>query len=312
MMRYAFEQSIFCKNKENTMNETAQNKQAGKVAVIDVGGGQRGIYGAGVFDTCLDDKVRFDMTYGISAGSANVTSYLAGQRGRNYVYYSQYCLRKEYKSLKVLMKTHAFIDLHYVYETLSNSDGEYPLDYPAMMANPAPCTVIATEAETGFPHYFTKADFAQDQYQVIIASCSVPVFTRPAPVGSHLYFDGAISNPIPVQKAFDDGADAVVLILTRPKNFFRKTSSDKWLSKILKRHYPEAAKVFARRALTYNRQLREALELEKQGKVLIVAPDSIAGMKTLGTDPEAGETLYQKGIKDGQAIGAFVKHWQNR
>ena len=47
-------------------------------------------------------------------------------------------------------------------------------------------------------------------------------------------------------------------------------------------------------------------------EVLIVAPDSIAGMKILGTDPEAGEKLYQKGIKDGQAIGAFVKHWQNR
>ena len=55
------------------MSEIKHNK-AGKVAVIDVGGGQRGIYGAGVFDTCLDDNVRFDMTYGISAGSANVTS----------------------------------------------------------------------------------------------------------------------------------------------------------------------------------------------------------------------------------------------
>ncbi|MSS19728.1 patatin-like phospholipase family protein [Pseudoramibacter porci] len=293
------------------MSEIKHNK-AGKVAVIDVGGGQRGIYGAGVFDTCLDDNVRFDMTYGISAGSANVTSYLAGQRGRNYVYYSEYCLRKEYKSFKVLMKAHAFIDLHYVYETLSNSDGEYPLDYPAMMANPAPCTVIATEAETGFPHYFTKADFAQDQYQVIIASCSVPVFTRPAPVGKHLYFDGAISNPIPIQKAFDDGADAVVLILTRPKDFFRKTSTDAALSKILKHRYPEAAKVYARRALTYNRDLRKALELEKQGRVLIVAPDSIAGMKTLGTDPEAGEKLYHKGLEDGKAIAAFVERWQKR
>lgn len=293
------------------MSEIKHNK-AGKVAVIDVGGGQRGIYGAGVFDTCLDNNVRFDMTYGISAGSANVTSYLAGQRGRNYVYYSEYCLRKEYKSLKVLMKAHAFIDLHYVYETLSNSDGEYPLDYPAMMANPAPCTVIATEAETGFPHYFTKADFAQDQYQVIIASCSVPVFTRPAPVGEHLYFDGAISNPIPIQKAFDDGADAVVLILTRPKDFFRKTSTDAMLSKILKHRYPEAAKVYARRALTYNRDLRRALELEKQGRVLIVAPDSIAGMKTLGTDPEAGEKLYHKGLEDGKAIAAFVDRWQKR
>lgn len=294
------------------MCKTTHPSPAGKVAVIDVGGGQRGIYGAGVFDTCLDQHVRFDMTYGISAGSANVTSYLAGQRGRNHTYYGEYCLRKEYKSMKVLAKKHAVIDLHYVYATLSNSDGEYPLDFPAMMANPAPCTVIATDAATGYPHYFTKDDFSQDHYDVIIASCSVPVFTRPAPVDGRLYFDGAISNPIPLQKAFDDGADAVVLILTRPKHFFRKTSSDRFLSKLLRRHYPEAAKVFSRRAITYNRDLRKALALEKQGKVLIVAPDNIAGMKTLGTDPEAGERLYQKGLADGEAIAAFVDRWHHQ
>ena len=30
-----------------------------KIGVVDVGGGMRGIYGAGVFDRCIDDKVTF-------------------------------------------------------------------------------------------------------------------------------------------------------------------------------------------------------------------------------------------------------------
>lgn len=56
-----------------------------KIGVIDVGGGLRGIYAAGVFDWCLENGVKFDYGIGISAGSANLASYLSGQRGRNYL-----------------------------------------------------------------------------------------------------------------------------------------------------------------------------------------------------------------------------------
>ena len=45
-----------------------------KLGVIDVGGGFRDIYGAGVFDWCLDHGVNFDYCIGISAGSANLAS----------------------------------------------------------------------------------------------------------------------------------------------------------------------------------------------------------------------------------------------
>ena len=55
-----------------------------KIAVVDAGGGLRGIYAAGVLDFCLAEGIYFDVGVGISAGSANIASYLAGQKGRNY------------------------------------------------------------------------------------------------------------------------------------------------------------------------------------------------------------------------------------
>ncbi len=54
------------------------------IGIIDVGGGTRDIFGSGVFDYCLDNKLIFDYCIGVSAGSANCASYAAGQRGRNY------------------------------------------------------------------------------------------------------------------------------------------------------------------------------------------------------------------------------------
>ena len=97
-----------------------------KTGIVDVGGGFRGIYAAGVFDYCLDRDIHFDLSIGVSAGSANVMSYLAGQRGRNYKFYTEYALRPEYMGAKNVLKRGSYIDLDYVYGTLSNSTGEYP------------------------------------------------------------------------------------------------------------------------------------------------------------------------------------------
>ncbi|MEE1295486.1 MAG: DUF6363 domain-containing protein [Bifidobacterium sp.] len=56
------------------------------------------------------------------------------------------------------------------------------------------------------------------------------------------------------------------------------------------------------RAATYNRELDQAERLAAAGKVTIVAPDSIAGKSTLKQDIPAIEGLYQKGLKDAEAL----------
>ena len=133
-----------------------------KIGVIDVGGGLRGIYAVGVFDYCMDHDIRFDLGIGVSAGSANLASYAAGQRGRNHQFYTEYAFRKQYMSMRNFILKHSFIDLDYVYGTLSQSDGENPLDYCALRDNPMEFHVVATNAQTGQAKYFDK-NFLHDQ-----------------------------------------------------------------------------------------------------------------------------------------------------
>ncbi len=103
-----------------------------KIGVIDAGGGFRGIYACGVLDYCLDENILFDLGIGISAGSANLASFIAGQRGRNYKFYTEYGLRRKYASVGNFILKRSFIDMDYVYGTLSTHDGENPLDYIAI------------------------------------------------------------------------------------------------------------------------------------------------------------------------------------
>ena len=175
--------------------------RADRVGVIDVGGGLRGAFGAGVLDRCLDEGVSFDVCLGVSAGSGNMVAYLAGQRGRNRLFYTEYPQRKEYMSVRNLVTKGSYLDLDYVYSVLSNSDGEYPLDYDALLANPAALVVVATDALAGKAVYFRKADLRRDDFGILKASSGIPVVCRPCRWEGGTYFDGGIADPVPLARA---------------------------------------------------------------------------------------------------------------
>lgn len=276
-----------------------------KTAVIDVGGGLRGIYAAGVLDRCLEDDVKFDLCIGISAGSANVASYIAKQKGRNYKFYKDYSARKEYMSVDNYLSNHSFVDVDYVYSTLSNKNGENPLDYKTFKNSDQEIIVVATNAITGKPAYFDKSFIQQDQYDVFKASCSIPVINEPYPIKNVPFFDGALSDPIPLEKAFEMGADKVVLLLTKPKEVIRKPYKDVTLSAFM-RKYPVAAHQLRHRVDKYNEAVAKAKKYEKEGKVLIVSPDDTLGVDTLKHDDEALHNLYLKGYTDGEKIADFL------
>lgn len=212
-----------------------------KYGVIDVGGGLRGIYGAGVLDRCLEEDLRFDLCIGVSAGSANMASYLAGQHGRNKPFYDEYSFRREYMSVHNLIRKHSYLDLGYVYGTLSNAGGENPLDYAALARSPAELCVVAANAQNGEAQYFTKADLHPDDYRVLMASCCIPVIDQPCVIDGVPYFDGGLADPVPLEWAFAHGCDRVALILTKPIGLVRSDALDEHLAHLLQSHYPAAA-----------------------------------------------------------------------
>ena len=277
-----------------------------KIGVVDVGGGFRGIYAVGILDYCLDNNIKFDLGIGVSAGSANLISYAAGQRGRNHRFYTDYGFRKQYASMRNFIVKKSYVDMDYVYGTLSNADGEYPLDYPAFRDNPMEFYVVATDAATGEAKYFDKRDVRQDDYSIMKASSAIPFVCRPYAVQGRPYYDGALGDPVPVNKAFELGCDRVVLILTRPEHILRDSGQDEKFAARIRKKYPRAAEKLCLRAQHYNESVARAQEYAKQGKVLIVSPDDTCGVSTLSRKKEALQKLYEKGYKDGQKIEDYL------
>lgn len=277
-----------------------------KTGVVDVGGGLRGIYAAGVLDYCMDQGIHFDLGIGVSAGSANLASYAAGQRGRNFQFYTEYAFRKQYMSLGNFMARKSYVDLDYVYGTLSRADGENPLDYAALRDNPMEFYVVATEAETGQAHYFDKSHIHQDDYSIMKASSAIPFVCKPYAIQGVPYYDGALGDPVPVEKAFQLGCDRVVVILTKPEQELRSPKKDGKIAVLIRKKYPAAAEKLCQRAQRYNEGVALAQEYARQGKTLIISPDNTCGVDTLKKDKVPLQRLYEKGYADGKKITDYL------
>ena len=278
-----------------------------KLGLIDVGGGMRGTYAIGILEFCLKNNINFDCCIGVSAGSTNLITFLAGQSERNFRYYFDYAFRKEYSGIGCLLKYKSYLNFKYIYETLANSNGEDPLDYEALIKNPTELFIVAEECETGKTKYFTKADIKQDDYRVLSASCNIPILNRPVEINGIKYYDGGFADPVPIQKALDEGCDKIVLILTRPVEIPRDAKRDNLFAKLLKCKYPQAAERLADRARQYNQSVELAKQFQEQGKVLILSPSNVYGLDTLTRNKESMMKLYEDGKEDAKKILDWLK-----
>lgn len=265
--------------------------------ILDVGGGMRGIFGAGVTDCLLDEKVYLPYCIGVSAGSANLISYIAKQRGRNYRFYTRYAMRPEYMSFKNFLEKRSYFDLDYVYDTLSESDGEDPVDYEAFFRAGQTLVTVATRADDGKPQYFTNADFHTDDLPPLKASCAIPGVCRPCRVGDSLYFDGGVADPVPVEKALADGCDRLLVVLTKPLDFVKKPEHFRAAYSRALRKYPQIVKELETRADVYNRGVEKARALASQGKAVILAPAGGYHVTAFTRNARELEHLYREGYE---------------
>ena len=124
------------------------------------------------------------------------------------------------------------------------------------------------------------------------------------------YYDGALGDPVPVEKAFQLGCDRVVVILTKPEHELRSSKRDEKFAAYIRKKYPAAAEKLCQRAMRYNKGVALAQEYARQGKVLIISPDDICGVDTLKKDKASLHRLYEKGYQDGQKILNYL--WNGR
>lgn len=282
-----------------------------KIGLVVEGGGMKCAYNAAILDAFLDYNITFAYCIGASGGSGNLASYLAGQRGRNLRFFTEHIHNPDYFGLRSFLKTGDLFGLQYIYGTLTNSMGKDPLDFPTLKNNPAEYEVVVTNALTGKAEYFWKETIVQDDYRLIMASSAIPAACRPVELNEIPYFDGGLSDAIPVSRALEKGCDRLVVILSKMRDYVRKPQGMRFLYTIRCRKYPQIISLIDHRHIAYNQNLQEVFALEREGKAFVFAPSRPIHVGTYSMNEQSERDLYALGMEDfnqqKDALAAFMK-----
>ena len=271
-----------------------------KTGLIVEGGGMKCAYSAGVLDGFLDENIQFDYCIGVSAGAANAASFLAGQRDRNRRFYCEHSQAPEYFGVRSFIKTGNLFGLDYIYGTLTEEGGVDPLDFDTLMANETEFEYPATDSETGKATYFTKKDLAPNDYAPIKATCALPVATKAVEINGRFYYDGGVSDSIPVWRSLEKGCDKIVVIMSKPNGYRMEPQGHKLAYSRLLRNKPSIVNALNHRHEVYNAQLNQVVSMEREGKAMIFYTPKFDKMSTYSIDSTIAKMLYDSGLYDAQ------------
>ena len=279
-----------------------------KSGLVLEGGGIRGLYSSGVLDAFMENDITFPYVIGVSAGCCNGVSYIGKNLHRMRDITLGYSGDERYKSVKSMLKNGEYLNSKWIFGELSYD--MFPLDYDTYEKSHTTLCAVATNAYTGKPEYFYPRGF-RNGCEELRASCALPVATKPVPLGDSLYYDGGVSDSIPLKHAFEDGCEKCVVILTQDKNYVKKPMNhEKAIKKIL-RKYPNVVQGVLNRHNMYNDQRKYVFEMQKQGKALVICPDEPLHCSTLNVSAEQQKDIYQIGYTQGleyiDKVKEFIK-----
>ena len=253
----------------------------------------RGMFTCGVIDVLLEHGVRFDGAAGISAGAVFGCNYKSHQIGRPIRYNKKYGADPRYCSIRSLLKTGDLYGADFCYHVLP--DVLDPFDRETFRRDPTAFYIGAVDVRTGQMAYHLCTDGGAQDMLWMRASASMPLVSRPVPIGDRLFLDGGIVDAVPYAYMESIGYDRNVIVLTRPAGYVKQKSSALPLAKVLLRRYPAVIEAMAVRHERYNAQMRQIAAREQAGQALVLRPPQPLGIRRTEKDPAALERVYQTG-----------------
>jgi predicted patatin/cPLA2 family phospholipase len=129
-------------------------------------------------------------------------------------------------------------------------------------------------------------------------------------IGGEPYLDGGISDGIPFERALEQGCERIIVVLTKPRDYVRKPDRALGLIEHKDRQWPAFCRTMRRRAELYNRGRERLFQMEREGKLLVIAPESTRGVSRTERDVEKLRLLwadgYQQATERMEEIRRFI------
>ena len=218
---------------ENTKKlKSAKDNKNLKVALVLSGGGVKGYAHLGVLRVLERENIKIDYITGTSIGALVGTLYSIGysvdeiEKFLDDINVSSFLetvtdnTNLSLEKKESLKKYSAYLsfdnELNFSFPKGLKGTGEEYLILKKMLGKyeymdsfdnfPIPLRIVATNLNTGETKAFSKGDVAK----TLIASMAIPSIFEPMKIDGEIYVDGLVTRNLPVEEAYDMGADIVI------------------------------------------------------------------------------------------------------
>lgn len=264
-----------------------------KTALVLEGGAMRGLYTAGVLDIFMQHGIEIDTIFAVSAGALFGINYKSKQIGRALRYNLKYAGDKRYMGLYSLFTTGDIMNKEFCFKKLVYELD--PWDFEAYNSSKVKFYAVVTNIESGQAEYIEIKDAIKD-LEYLRASGSMPFVSNIVEIAGKKYLDGAIADPIPLKKALDMGYGKIIVVQTRPVDYF-KTKSHLPFG-LFYHKYPEFVKTAKNAYIKYNETLNLIREYENEGKIVVLRPSQTIKMRRVEKNINKLQAIYDVGVKD--------------
>ena len=263
-----------------------------KTGLVLEGGGMRGVFTCGVLDYLMDHKISFPYTIGVSAGACNGLSYMSHQRGRGKFSNIDLLAKYKYIGIRPLLKRRGLIDQPLLFHRFP--DRILPYNYKAYAENPGRFEMVTTDCLTGRACYYEEKFDEKRIIDIVKASSSLPYACPIIDVEGRPMLDGGIVDSIPLLRAYEQGCDKCVVVLTRNRSY-RKTVKKVFVPNFIYKEYPRLRVALRNRNKLYNEQLELVERLEDEGKIIVIRPEKPIVVGRMETNTKKLTDLYEQG-----------------
>lgn len=261
------------------------------------GGAWRGVYTEGVLDVLMMNDINLRHTIGVSAGAMNGIGYVSGDIGLTATMNLSYRHDDQYVGLGAFKEDHGITGFTYLFNEMRKAD---VMNRERFFAKDHQFTAVATNCLTGKPEYFDR-DGSVDIFKAVQASATVPYVSEMVELNGQPYLDGGLGTKIPLDWALEQGFEKIVIVRTRDKKYRKPARKPKAIVQVEYRDYPEIQRDLDEETPRYNLLLDRIDQLEKEGRIFVIAPSRPITIRRFEGDMEELGALYWQGYEDAAA-----------
>ena len=272
--------------------------QQNKTALIVEGGGSRGVFSFGVIDSFIKASFNpFDMHFGVSNGAVVQLWYLLKVSDYN-LDKMLFSASKKYVRYSNIFFNKSIMDFEKLYQ---DANKVFPIDFDRLQRNldGKNFYIVVSDGETAQPEY---VELSRENYiNEMLATGSLPVLMKnPIMLNNKRKYDGGITDPLPVKKAYEMGARNITLIRTYEESFIRKTKLENYIAALATKSYPNISRALISNTATYNSALEFIKNPPSDCKIIQICPPHRLKTKRATTNQSIMKADYLVGIQAGQ------------